>query len=39
MSLIMREPGLYTSIQDLGRQKFQHIGIVKNGSIDQLNHR
>lgn len=39
MSLIIREPGLYTSIQDLGRQKFQHIGIVKNGSIDQLNHR
>lgn len=39
MSVIIRESGLYTSIQDLGRQKYQHIGIVKNGSIDQLNHR
>ena len=39
MSLIIREAGLYSSIQDLGRQKQQHIGIVKNGSIDQLNHR
>ncbi|WP_323703081.1 biotin-dependent carboxyltransferase family protein [Mammaliicoccus sp. Dog046] len=39
MSIIIREPGLYTSIQDLGRQNHQHLGIVKNGSIDQLNHR
>ncbi|GGI39303.1 biotin-dependent carboxyltransferase family protein [Mammaliicoccus stepanovicii] len=39
MSVIVRKPGLYTSIQDLGRQEYQHIGIVKNGSIDQLNHR
>ncbi|WP_239772938.1 biotin-dependent carboxyltransferase family protein [Mammaliicoccus sp. I-M36] len=39
MSVIIRESGLYTSIQDLGRQKYQHIGIVKNGSIDQFNHR
>nr|WP_263314039.1 biotin-dependent carboxyltransferase family protein [Mammaliicoccus sp. Marseille-Q6498] len=39
MSVIVRESGLYTSIQDLGRQQYQHIGIVKNGSIDQLNHR
>lgn len=39
MSLIVKEAGLYTSIQDLGRGQYQHIGIVKNGSIDQLNHR
>ncbi|KAK43522.1 allophanate hydrolase [Caballeronia jiangsuensis] len=32
----VQKPGLATSIQDIGRQGFYHVGIPPSGSLDQL---
>lgn len=34
MSLIVERPGLLTTVQDLGRYGWQHIGIVPGGAMD-----
>lgn len=39
MSLEIERPGLLTTVQDLGRRGFQHLGVKVNGAMDELSHR
>lgn len=39
MSLEVERPGLLTTVQDLGRHGFQHLGVKVNGAMDELSHR
>ncbi|WP_147533580.1 biotin-dependent carboxyltransferase family protein [Bacillus marasmi] len=37
--LTILKPGLFTSIQDLGRYGFQKYGVIASGAMDQVAHR
>jgi antagonist of KipI len=39
MSLEIIKPGLFTTVQDLGRPGFQHDGVMVNGPMDDAAHR
>ncbi|MFN8991656.1 MAG: biotin-dependent carboxyltransferase family protein [Betaproteobacteria bacterium] len=39
MSLRVERAGLLTTVQDLGRHGFQHLGVMVNGAMDELSHR
>lgn len=39
MSLLIEAPGLLTTVQDLGRQGYQHLGITPGGAMDEVSHR
>lgn len=39
MSLQVEAPGLLTTIQDLGRVGFQHLGVGPGGALDEVSHR
>jgi len=39
VSLRVERPGLFTSVQDLGRPGFQHLGLGPGGAADPLSHR
>lgn len=39
MSLRVERAGLLTTVQDLGRRGFQHLGVKVNGAMDELSHR
>lgn len=39
MSLSVEAPGLLTTIQDLGRVGFQHLGVGPGGALDEVSHR
>jgi len=36
MSLLVEDPGLFTTVQDLGRVGFQRIGVPPSGALDPL---
>ncbi|NMD69718.1 biotin-dependent carboxyltransferase family protein [Bacillus sp. DNRA2] len=37
--LTILKPGLFTSVQDLGRYGFQQYGVITSGAMDQIAHR
>ena len=39
MSVRVRRPGLFTTIQDSGRWGYQHVGVPVAGSMDTVSHR
>ena len=39
MSLGVRRPGLFTTVQDSGRWGYQHVGVPVAGSMDMVSHR
>lgn len=39
MSIIVERPGLLTTLQDLGRNGSQHLGVPVNGAMDEVSHR
>lgn len=39
MSVRVLRPGLYTTVQDLGRYGLQHLGVVPGGAMDTVAHR
>lgn len=39
MSLAVEAPGLFTTVQDLGRPAYQHLGLGPGGAADLLSHR
>jgi biotin-dependent carboxylase-like uncharacterized protein len=39
MGIEIERPGLLTTVQDLGRRGFQHLGVPVNGAMDELSHR
>lgn len=39
MTLRILSPGLHTTVQDLGRPGFQHLGLGPGGAADPLSHR
>lgn len=39
MMLTILKPGLFTSVQDLGRYGFQKYGVITSGAMDQIAHR
>jgi antagonist of KipI len=39
MSLLVETPGLLTTVQDLGRRGFQHLGVGPGGVMDPVSHR
>lgn len=39
MSLLVEAPGLFTTVQDLGRPGHQHLGLGPGGAADHLSHR
>ncbi|HEY4066566.1 MAG TPA: biotin-dependent carboxyltransferase family protein [Burkholderiaceae bacterium] len=39
MSIEVMKPGLFSTIQDLGRVGFQHLGVPVSGVMDELSHR
>ncbi|MBC7840820.1 MAG: biotin-dependent carboxyltransferase [Gemmatimonadaceae bacterium] len=38
MSLVVRQPGIQTTVQDLGRPAWQHIGVPVGGAMDSQAH-
>lgn len=38
MSIIIENPGLFSSFQDFGRQGYEHDGVIPGGAIDFLAH-
>ena len=38
MSLVVRQPGIQTTVQDLGRLEWQHIGVPVGGAMDSQAH-
>ena len=39
MSILVEAPGLLTTIQDLGRPGYQHLGVGPSGVMDEVSHR
>jgi antagonist of KipI len=39
MSLVVERAGSLSTVQDLGRRGFQHLGVMVNGAMDELSHR
>lgn len=39
MTLVVRQPGIQTTVQDLGRPAWQHIGVPVGGAMDEQAHR
>jgi antagonist of KipI len=39
MTIQVLSPGIYTTMQDLGRKGFQHIGVSPSGVMDEFAHR
>jgi antagonist of KipI len=39
MSILVETPGLLSTIQDLGRRGFQHLGVGPGGVMDPVSHR
>ena len=39
MSVGVRRPGLFTTVQDSGRWGYQHVGVPVAGSMDMVSHR
>jgi antagonist of KipI len=39
MTLLVERPGLHTTVQDLGRPGFQHLGLGPGGAADPYSHR
>ncbi len=39
MSILVEAPGLLTTLQDLGRRGYQHLGIGPSGVMDEVSHR
>jgi antagonist of KipI len=39
MSIVVASPGLLTSVQDLGRVGYQHLGVGPAGAMDPVSHR
>lgn len=39
MSLSVETPGLLSTIQDLGRSGYQHLGVGPGGALDEVSHR
>ncbi len=39
MSILVETPGLLTTLQDLGRRGFQHLGVGPSGAMDPVSHR
>lgn len=39
MNLCVESPGLLTTIQDLGRSGYQHLGVSPGGALDEVSHR
>jgi len=39
MSIAVRHPGLFTTVQDLGRAGWQHLGVPVGGAMDPVAHR
>lgn len=39
MSILIEAPGLLTTIQDLGRHGYQHLGVGPGGAMDEASHR
>lgn len=39
MSLRVEAPGLLTTVQDLGRRGYQHLGVGPAGAMDEVSHR
>ncbi|MDP9651581.1 5-oxoprolinase subunit C family protein [Paraburkholderia caledonica] len=39
MSIEVIKPGALTTLQDLGRRGFQHLGVPVNGAMDERSHR
>lgn len=37
--LLVERPGLLTTVQDLGRYGYQHLGVSPGGALDALDHR
>mgnify|MGYP000282927570 CR=1 FL=1 len=35
MSILIRKPGIYATVQDLGRNGFRRFGINQNGAMDK----
>lgn len=38
MALIIEEPGLHSTVQDLGRPGFYNVGIPLGGAMDRMSH-
>lgn len=38
MTLVIEEPGLHTTVQDLGRPGHYHVGVPLGGAMDSLSH-
>ena len=39
MSVCVRRPGLFTTVQDSGRWGYQHVGVPVAGAMDMVSHR
>jgi antagonist of KipI len=39
MSILVETPGLLTTLQDLGRRGYQHLGVGPSGVMDPVSHR
>ena len=39
MSILVEAPGLLTTLQDLGRKGYQHLGVGPSGVMDEMSHR
>ena len=39
MSILVESPGLLSTLQDLGRPGYQHLGVGPGGAMDPLSHR
>lgn len=39
VSITVRQPGIQTTVQDLGRRTWQHIGVPVGGAMDRCAHR
>ena len=38
MSFIIENAGLFSSLQDFGRQGYEHLGVIRGGALDPLSH-
>ncbi|WP_203290223.1 biotin-dependent carboxyltransferase family protein [Metabacillus sp. cB07] len=39
MTMLVKKPGLLTTVQDIGRYGYQKYGVIVSGSMDTLSHR
>lgn len=39
MGIVVERPGQLTTVQDLGRRGYQHLGVPVNGAMDEISHR